>query len=104
MPLSRALIARAHAHAHADSTNTPTAVPTFHTATFEDMRLDPELYEVVKACKWDRPTPIQRHAIPIALEGRDLVACAQTGSGKTAAYLLPILQKILENGDVDHAP
>jgi superfamily II DNA/RNA helicase len=44
---------------------------------------------------FSQPTPIQEQAIPIILEGKDLIACAQTGTGKTAAYILPILHKII---------
>lgn len=47
--------------------------------------------------RYTKPTPIQRHAIPLALTRRDLLACAQTGSGKTAAYLLPILIYVFDS-------
>jgi ATP-dependent RNA helicase RhlE len=62
---------------------------------FEALDLDPELIAVVQALGYTEPTPIQRAAIPHALEARDLLACAQTGTGKTAAFALPILDELL---------
>ena len=58
--------------------------------------LHPALTRSVRELGFDKPTPIQAQAIPIALEGGDLLACAMTGSGKTAAFLLPTLQKLLD--------
>ena len=49
----------------------------------------------IKRCNFTNPTPVQRHAIPIGMGGRDLMACAQTGSGKTAAFCFPIIASIL---------
>jgi ATP-dependent RNA helicase RhlE len=57
--------------------------------------LHPSLLQGLKELGFPRPTPIQEKAIPAALEGRDLLACAMTGSGKTAAFLLPILHRLL---------
>src|SRR5436190_13029713 len=63
---------------------------------FSHLQLHPDLLRGLKDLGFPRPTPIQADAIPPALEGRDLLACAMTGSGKTAAFLLPILHKLLE--------
>ena len=63
---------------------------------FSSLKLHPSLLKGLKELGFPRPTPIQTDAIPVALEGRDLLACAMTGSGKTAAFLLPILHKLIE--------
>jgi ATP-dependent RNA helicase RhlE len=59
------------------------------------LNLDASLLRAIKELGFTRPTPIQQDAIPPALEGRDVLACAMTGSGKTAAFLLPIMQRIM---------
>jgi ATP-dependent RNA helicase RhlE len=64
--------------------------------SFSALKLHPDLLRGVKELGFTRPTPIQNDAIPAALEGRDVLACAATGSGKTAAFLLPILNQLLE--------
>lgn len=61
---------------------------------FESMEILPEVFRAVKRKGYRVPTPIQRKAIPPALEGRDVVAMARTGSGKTAAFLIPVLSKL----------
>ncbi len=63
---------------------------------FTDFKLHPSLLLGIKELGFIRPTPIQTDSIPPGVEGRDLLACAQTGSGKTAAFLLPILNKLIE--------
>ncbi len=62
---------------------------------FSILKLHPTLLQAVKELGFARPTPIQADAIPPALAGRDLLACASTGSGKTAAFLLPIMHHLL---------
>jgi ATP-dependent RNA helicase RhlE len=62
---------------------------------FGALKLDPSLLAGIKELGFARPTPIQADAIPPAMAGRDVLACAMTGSGKTAAFLLPILNKLL---------
>ncbi|MHB1193533.1 MAG: DEAD/DEAH box helicase [Longimicrobiales bacterium] len=63
---------------------------------FSELNLHPTLLRGVESLGFSRPTPIQSEAIPHALEGRDLLACAATGSGKTAAFLLPILHQLVD--------
>jgi ATP-dependent RNA helicase RhlE len=62
---------------------------------FSSFGLDPALLKSVRELGFTRPTPIQTEAIPPALQGRDLIACAMTGSGKTAAFLLPLLHTLI---------
>jgi ATP-dependent RNA helicase RhlE len=66
--------------------------------SFADLGLHPDLLRAVKELGFAKPTPIQADAIPHALQGRDLLACAATGSGKTASFLLPILHRLLASG------
>jgi ATP-dependent RNA helicase RhlE len=63
--------------------------------SFTSFGLDTELTRALDALNFTAPTPIQRDAIPAACAGRDVLACAMTGSGKTAAFLLPILQRLV---------
>ena len=62
---------------------------------FSSFGLHPDLLRGVKELGFTRPTPIQADAIPAAIEGRDVLACAMTGSGKTAAFILPILHRLI---------
>ncbi len=63
--------------------------------SFNKLNLHPDLLKAIAACGFDQPTDIQREAIPVVLSGRDLMASAQTGTGKTAAFVLPALQQLL---------
>jgi ATP-dependent RNA helicase RhlE len=62
---------------------------------FSNFGLHPDLVRGIRELGFTRPTPIQEQAIPPALEGKDVLACAMTGSGKTAAFVLPILQRLM---------
>mmetsp|Transcript_21527 Transcript_21527/g.36928 ORF Transcript_21527/g.36928 Transcript_21527/m.36928 type:complete len:643 (+) Transcript_21527:59-1987(+) len=63
--------------------------------TFAQLELPKGLMKNIELAKYTKPTPVQKHAIPISLNGRDLMACAQTGSGKTAAFLFPIITRLI---------
>jgi len=77
--------------------NAPSPIPTF-----ESMGLREHLLGNIKKSGYLKPTPIQKTAIPCIMANRDLMGCAQTGSGKTAAFLVPIIHKILEDGADPH--
>ncbi|PRD20543.1 UNVERIFIED_CONTAM: ATP-dependent RNA helicase DDX56 [Trichonephila clavipes] len=65
------------------------------TLNFRDFGLDDRLLEAIACLKWQEPTLIQEKAIPLALDGKDILARARTGSGKTGAFLIPIIQQLL---------
>ncbi|CAG9323324.1 unnamed protein product [Blepharisma stoltei] len=67
---------------------------------FETMSLHPYLFRAIKKKGYTLPTPIQRKVIPVALSGQDMIAVARTGSGKTAAFLIPMIQKLKEHSTV----
>uniref|UniRef100_A0A8C9GHV6 RNA helicase n=1 Tax=Piliocolobus tephrosceles TaxID=591936 RepID=A0A8C9GHV6_9PRIM len=69
-----------------------------HIESFSDVEMGEIIMGNIELTRYTRPTPVQKHAIPIIKEKRDLMACAQTGSGKTAAFLLPILSQIYSDG------
>lgn len=66
---------------------------------FSELTLDPSLHENLSRNLFVKPTPVQAQSIPVALEGQDLVATAQTGTGKTLAFLLPIMQGLITERD-----
>lgn len=69
-----------------------------HINSFEELQLTEIIANNIRLARYDKPTPVQKYAIPIIMDKRDLMACAQTGSGKTAAFLVPILNQMLERG------
>ncbi len=62
--------------------------------TFQELNLNKNLQDAIVKAKYNEPSPIQEKAIPVMLDGRDMIACAQTGTGKTAAFALPILNNL----------
>ncbi|KAF2430750.1 putative ATP dependent RNA helicase [Tothia fuscella] len=80
-----------------DENDVPKEVQFWDSAvTFDKLGLDSRLLQAIARQKFSTPTPIQARAIPLAFEGKDILARSRTGSGKTAAYVLPILQFILK--------
>ena len=78
----------------AEVVETETFIPQHQ---FADFPIDPRLQQNILAHGYTTPTPIQDEAIPVLLEGRDVVGCANTGTGKTAAFLIPLIDKVLKN-------
>ncbi len=72
--------------------------------TFADLGLSPEILKAIADQGYTEPTPIQAQAIPVVLEGRDIMAGAQTGTGKTAAFTLPLLQRLLPFANASTSP
>src|SRR5262245_36202744 len=68
-------------------------------SSFGDLALAPELVQALSGLGYEEPTPIQQAAIPPLLEGRDLVGQAATGTGKTAAFALPALQRLADRAE-----
>lgn len=66
--------------------------------TFDELGLTAPILQAVKDCGYETPTPIQQQAIPVVLEGKDVIGASQTGTGKSAAFALPLLSKIEANG------
>uniref|UniRef100_A0A915AD08 RNA helicase n=1 Tax=Parascaris univalens TaxID=6257 RepID=A0A915AD08_PARUN len=86
---------RVEADAFFDGTTSELVLSSEPSVSFEYMSLSRPMLKAVGACGFTKPTPIQAACIPLALAGRDLCACAATGTGKTAAFMLPILERLL---------
>jgi superfamily II DNA/RNA helicase len=75
-----------------------------NTVSFADLKLAPEILKALTESGYTTPTPVQAQAIPVVLEGHDLMGGAQTGTGKTAAFALPMLQKLLPHASTSTSP
>jgi ATP-dependent RNA helicase RhlE len=78
--------------------------PTASKVTFSSLNLDPQILRAIEEQGYSEPTPIQAQAVPHVLAGRDLMAMAQTGTGKTAAFALPLLQRLLPHASSSASP
>jgi superfamily II DNA/RNA helicase len=85
-------------NAPAESSDSPVSI------TFADFGLDPRIQKAIGEQGYSTPTPIQAQAIPHVLAGKDLMGAAQTGTGKTAAFVLPIIQKLLPGSSSSASP
>jgi ATP-dependent RNA helicase DDX56/DBP9 len=78
----------------------PEKQPAAAEPSFAELGLDPRLVQAIAKQSFEKPTLVQRKAIPLALKGQDVLCKAKTGSGKTAAYVLPVLSSILKRKTV----
>lgn len=69
---------------------------------FDETNLNEEILDGLAAMNFEEMTPVQEQTIPIILEGKDMIGCAQTGTGKTAAYTLPLLHRLVDEGNPDN--
>ena len=66
---------------------------------FDEVNLDENVLQGIEAMNFQEMTPVQEQTIPVILEGKDIIGCAQTGTGKTAAYTLPLLSRLVAEGN-----
>jgi superfamily II DNA/RNA helicase len=83
---------------------TPLTSPTTHTVRFADFGLSAEILQALADQGYEHPTPIQVQAIPIVMAGRDVMGAAQTGTGKTAGFALPVIQKLQPQANTSTSP
>src|SRR5690606_16418501 len=77
---------------------------TAMTQSFSELSLSPAIERAVAEMGYETMTPIQAQAIPVVLQGRDVMGAAQTGTGKTAAFTLPLLQRMLKHENASTSP
>ena len=82
----------------------PAEAPVEAPVSFDTLALDAKLLRAVADSGYTKMTPIQAKAIPIVLDGRDVMGAAQTGTGKTAAFSLPLLQRMLQHENTSTSP
>ncbi|KAA3675323.1 ATP-dependent RNA helicase DDX3X, partial [Paragonimus westermani] len=82
----------------------PNWTPVKPIASFTEVELDQTIQDNIERAQYVHPTPVQKYALPIIAAKRDLMACAQTGSGKTAAFLLPILNRLFHKDEEEQLP
>src|SRR4030095_5443178 len=88
--------------AHHPTRRQSTTLSDYHD--FDHFGLDPRIVAAVKAMGYTTPTPIQSKAIPVVMQGKDVMGAAQTGTGKTAGFALPIIQRLLPQANTSMSP